>query len=111
MTRKPITFVSVKFYCQITLICQIILNSHIAQLLLIHKFYCLRPGPHICDIMRDIITGEVSLENGRSISRNVAWLNILLRDVMTLLYHYKKTTIFFPIPKEFAVFSHASTLL
>ena len=31
----------------ITLICPIILISHIAQLLLICKFYCLCKGPHI----------------------------------------------------------------
>ena len=36
-----------KFYCHITLICPINLISHIAQLLLIRKFYCFRPGPHI----------------------------------------------------------------
>ena len=31
----------------ITLIRVIILISHIVQLLLIRKFYCFRPGPHI----------------------------------------------------------------
>ena len=36
-----------KFYCQITLICPIILISHIVQLLLIRKFYCFCKGPHI----------------------------------------------------------------
>ena len=35
--HKPITFASVKVYCLITLICLIILISHIAQLLLIRK--------------------------------------------------------------------------
>ena len=35
--------VSVKLYCLITLICLIILISHIAQLYLIHKFYCFCP--------------------------------------------------------------------
>ena len=34
---------SVKLYCLITLICLIILISHIAQLYLIHKFYCFCP--------------------------------------------------------------------
>ena len=62
------TFVSVKVYSLITLICPNILISHIAQLLLIHKFYCFPEGPHIffkyvrqnhlhCPMMR-----EVSLE-------------------------------------------------
>ena len=52
----------------ITLICPIILISHIAQLLVIRTFYCFRKGPHIsfkyerhnhfhCSMM-----GEVSLE-------------------------------------------------
>ena len=43
---KPITFASVKVYCLITLICLIILISHIVQLLLIREFYCFRPSPH-----------------------------------------------------------------
>ena len=47
MTHKPITFASVKVYCLITLICPIILISHIAQLFLIRKFYCFRKGWHI----------------------------------------------------------------
>ena len=47
MTRQPITFASVKVYCLISLICPIILISHIAQLLLIHKFYCFREVPRI----------------------------------------------------------------
>ena len=61
------TLTQAKVYCLITLICLIILISHIAQLLLIRKFYCFRPGPHIsfkyarhhlpCPMM-----GEVSLE-------------------------------------------------
>ena len=65
--RKLNTFTSPELYCLITLICKIILISHIAQLLLIRKFYCFRPGPHIsfkyehnhlhCPMM-----GEVSLE-------------------------------------------------
>ena len=38
MTHKPITFASVKVYCLITLICPIILISHIAQLLLTVSF-------------------------------------------------------------------------
>ena len=53
---------------EVTLICLIILISHIAQLLLIRKFYCFRPGRHIsfkyvrhkhlhCPMM-----GEASLE-------------------------------------------------
>ena len=36
----------VKVYCLITLICLIILISHIAQLFFIHKF-CFHPGRHI----------------------------------------------------------------
>ena len=57
-----------KVYCLITLICPIILISHIVQLLLIRKFYCFHKGLHIsfkyvwhnhlfCPMM-----GEVSLE-------------------------------------------------
>ena len=44
------------------------LNSHIAQLLLIRKFYCFRPGPHISfkyarhNHLRCPMMGEVSLE-------------------------------------------------
>ena len=44
--HKPITVVSVKVYCWITLICPIIWISHIAQLL-IRKFYCFCKGLHI----------------------------------------------------------------
>ena len=42
-----ITFASTKLYYLITLICLIILISHIAQLLLIRKFYCVCPGLHV----------------------------------------------------------------
>ena len=68
MTRKPITFVSVKVYCLITLICPIILIIHIAQRLPIRKFYCFRKGPHISfkyarhNHLRCPMMGEVSLE-------------------------------------------------
>ena len=68
MTRQPITFASVKVYCLISLICPIILISHIAQLLLIRKFYCFRKGPHISfkyarhNHLRCPMMGEVSLE-------------------------------------------------
>ena len=56
-----------KVYCLITLICLIILISHIAQVL-ISKFYCFRPGPHISfkyvqhNHLRCLMMGEVSLE-------------------------------------------------
>ena len=52
-------------YC---LICLIILISYIAQLLLIRKFYCVRPGPHISfkyvghNHLRCPMMGEVSHE-------------------------------------------------
>ena len=52
----------------ITLIRLIILISHIVQLLLIRKFYCFRPGPHISfkyarhNHLRCPIMGGVSLE-------------------------------------------------
>ena len=58
----------VKVYCLITLICPIILISHIAQLLLICKFYCFRKVPHISfkyarhNHLRCPMMGEVSLE-------------------------------------------------
>ena len=44
---KLFTLVSVNLYCPVTLICLIVLINHIAQLLLIRKFYCFRPGLHI----------------------------------------------------------------
>ena len=56
------------FYCLITLICAIILISHIGQLLLIRKFYCFRKGPHISfkyarhNHLRCPMMGEISLE-------------------------------------------------
>ena len=40
-------FCSVNLYCIITLICLVTLVSHIAQLFLVHKFYCFYPGLHI----------------------------------------------------------------
>ena len=52
-------------YC---LICLIILISYVAQLLLIRKLYCVRPGPHISfkyvrhNHLRFPMMGEVSLE-------------------------------------------------
>ena len=67
LLRKLITFASVKLYYLITLI------SHITQLLPIRKFYCFR---------------SFMLPNdGRSISRNVALLNILVHDVINVLYY------------------------
>ena len=57
-----------KSLLSITLICPIILISHIAQLLLIRKFYCFRKGPHISfnylrhNHLRCPMMGEVSLE-------------------------------------------------
>ena len=68
MTRKHITFASVKVCCIITLTCRNILISHIAQLLLISKFYYLRKGQHISfkyvrhDHLRCPMMGEVPLE-------------------------------------------------
>ena len=66
--RKLITSASVKLDCLITLIYQITLISHIAQLVLIRKFYCFRPGPHISfkyashNHLRCPMMEEVSLE-------------------------------------------------
>ena len=66
--RKPNTFAFVKVYCLITLICPIMLISHIVQLLLIRKFCCFRKGPHISfkyarhNHLRCPMMGEVSLE-------------------------------------------------
>ena len=60
------------------------LISHIAQLLLIRKFYCFRKGPHISfKYARQSFTLP---DDGRSISQNVAHLNILVHDVINLLY-------------------------
>ena len=66
--RKPITFASIQVYCLITLICLIILISHITQRLFIRNFYCFRPGPHISwkyarhNHLRCPMMGEVSVE-------------------------------------------------
>ena len=68
MTRNLITFASVEVYCVITLICPIILISHIVQLFLILKFYCFGKGMHISfkygrhNHLRCPMMGEVSLE-------------------------------------------------
>ena len=57
-----------KSLLSITLICPIILISHIAQLLLIRKFYFPRKGPHISfkyarhNHFRCPMMGEVSLK-------------------------------------------------
>ena len=53
MTLMQTHHFSVKVYCLISLICPIILISHIVQLLLICKFYYYHKGPHInmCDII------------------------------------------------------------
>ena len=67
-----------KVYCLITLICPIMLISHIAQLLLIRTFYCFRKGPHISfKYARHTLP-----DDGRSISRNVAHLNMLVHYVV-----------------------------
>ena len=58
-----------KSLLSITLICSIILISHIAQLFLIRKFYCFRKGWHIYlkyarhNHLRCPMMGEVSLES------------------------------------------------
>ena len=46
-TYSNIIFPYSNIHCVITLICLIILISHIVKLLLIRKFYCFRPGAHI----------------------------------------------------------------
>ena len=46
-TYSNIIFTYSNIHCLITLICLIILISHIAKLLPIHKFYCFRPGANI----------------------------------------------------------------
>ena len=53
---QTITFASIKLYCLITLICLIILISHIAQLVLIRKFFTVSVQVRIFPLnMRDII--------------------------------------------------------
>ena len=60
------------------------LISHIAQLL-IRKLYCFRKGPHIFfKYERQSFTLP---DDGRSISRSVAYLYILVFDVINLLYY------------------------
>ena len=67
-TYSNIIFTYSNIYCLITLICLIILISHIVKLLLIRKFYCFRPGAHISfkyarhNHLRCPMMGEVSLE-------------------------------------------------
>ena len=62
-------YTSINFYRLDTLICLIILISHIAQLLLIRKCYCFCPGPHISfkyvphNHLQCPMTGEISLKN------------------------------------------------
>ena len=46
-TYSNIIFTYSNIHCLITLICLIILISHIVKLLLIRKFYCFHPGAHI----------------------------------------------------------------
>ena len=46
-TYSNIIFTYSNIHCLITLICLIILISHIVKLLLIRKFYCFSPGAHI----------------------------------------------------------------
>ena len=63
-----IIFTYSNIHCLITLICLIILISHIVKLLLIRKFYCFRPGAHIFfkyarhNHLRCPMMGEVSPE-------------------------------------------------
>ena len=45
--KQTTAFASIKLYYLVTLICPILLISHIAQLLLIGEFYCFHEGPHI----------------------------------------------------------------
>ena len=80
--RKLIIFMSVKFYCLITLI------SHVAQLLLIHKFYCFRPYPHISFKYVPHNHYVAQLWGWGSISQNVASLNILAHDVKLIVNKY-----------------------
>ena len=62
------------------------LISHIAQLLLIPKFYCFRKGLHISfKYVRQSFTFP---DDGRSISRNVAHLNTLI--ILELEKHCKQ---------------------
>ena len=65
------------------------LISHIVQLLLIRKFYCFCKGWYISfKYARQSFT----LPNaGRSIPRNIAQLNILVHDVINLLYYEYRT--------------------
>ena len=73
---KPVTFASIKVYCVITLICLIILISHITKLLLIHKF-CFHPGSHIFfkyaryNHLRWPMIGEVSLSFVLSVTQTL----------------------------------------
>ena len=61
-----IIFTYSNIHCLITLICLIILISHIGKLLLIRKFYCFRPSAHIsfkyARHIRCPVMGEVSPE-------------------------------------------------
>ena len=74
-----------KIYCLITLICTIILISHIVQLLLIRKFYCFRKGRHIYfkyarhNHLRCPMMGEVSLVVSRSLLKHTcSWRDKLI---------------------------------
>ena len=77
--KQTTAFASIKLYCLVTLICPIILISHIAQLLLIGEFYCFLEGLHISfkyerhNHLRHLMMGEVSPGSG------------IFYDVMNLL--------------------------
>ena len=76
---------SVKVYCLITLICAIILISHITQLRLIRKFYYFRKGAHI--YFKDARHNHLHCPMMREVSRNAAHSDILVHDMINLLYY------------------------
>ena len=92
--RKPIAFASVKVHCLITLICPIILVSHIAQLLLFRKFYYFRKVCIFPLNIHDIIIyaarwWEKYLLKHSLLKRTCLWLN-------TILYNYISDNPTFP---------------
>ena len=96
LTHKPITFASIKVYCLSTLICPIILISHIAELL-ICKFYCFCKGLHISSNMRDIIIyvawwWQKYLSKRSPLKHTCSWRDKLI--VLWILNRHAKIKIF-----------------
>ena len=89
---KPITFASIKVYCLITLICLIILISHIVQLLLIYSSFVSVQVHTFALNMRDIVIytarwWEKYLSKGSLVKHTCSW-----RDKLIVLWALNRQT-------------------